>query len=190
METPPHPYRFTPFEFWNAWIFQTLARGQSRHSALPCPVPSPMSPPAPTLTTWTDWPGLPSPTLHMYVSSVSNVQMYVVIISSWCCKSRSGDIAHVAYVASVSDSCCKRLLKLFHLFSDVCCKRFDLDVAYVFTHMLQQYAPKYFIYFSLMLQKVFSCYLDVAYGVCWKYIFSMFHMLQFIWMLHTSSVPK
>jgi hypothetical protein len=26
--------------------------------------------------------------------------------------------------------------KLFHLFPDVCCKHFDLDVAYVFTHML------------------------------------------------------
>ena len=38
-----------------------------------------------------------------------------------------------------------------------------------FSHMLQQYVPKYFICFSLLLQQVFSCcklqefYLDVAY---------------------------
>ena len=100
------------------------------------------------------------------------------------------------YVASVSEACCKSLFKMFHLFPDVCCNHFDLDVAYVFTHILQQYIPKYFICFSLLLQQVFSCckcfYLDGA------YIFT--HMLQvyvlnvspvldicckcFIWMLH------
>jgi hypothetical protein len=47
-----------------------------------------------------------------------------------------GDVAHVAYVASVSEACCRHLFKLFHLFPDVCCKCFDLDVAYVFTHIL------------------------------------------------------
>jgi hypothetical protein len=37
----------------------------------------------------------------------------------------------VAYAASVSEACCKHLFKVFHLFSDVCCKRLDLDIAYV-----------------------------------------------------------
>ena len=54
-------------------------------------------------------------------------------------------------VASVSEGCCKRLFKMFHLFLDVCCNRFDLDVAYVFKDMLQQYVPKCFICFSLLL---------------------------------------
>jgi hypothetical protein len=66
---------------------------------------------------------------------------------------------HVASVCSKSFIC----------FPDVCCKHFDLNVAFVFTYMLQQYTPKYFICFSLLLQQVFSCcklqvfYLDVAY---------------------------
>jgi hypothetical protein len=87
----------------------------------------------------------------------------------------------------------KGLFELFHLFLDICCKRFDLDVAYVFTHMLQQCVSKCFIYFSLLLQQVFSCcklqvlYLDVA------YVFT--HMLQSVYsrcfvcfrhMLHSS----
>jgi hypothetical protein len=38
----------------------------------------------------------------------------------------------VAYVASVSEACCKRLLKMFQVFL--------FDVAYV-SHMLQEYAP-------------------------------------------------
>jgi hypothetical protein len=51
------------------------------------------------------------------------------------------------------------MLQLFHMdvafvrivssFPDVCCKRFDLDVAYIFTHMLQQRVLKYFICFNL-----------------------------------------
>jgi hypothetical protein len=53
------------------------------------------------------------------------------------------DIAHVAIVIHV---CCKLLLSMFHLFfSDVCCKCVYLDVAYVFTCMIQMF------------------YLDVAY---------------------------
>jgi hypothetical protein len=64
------------------------------------------------------------------------------------------DVAHVAYVASVLDECCKR---------------FDLDVA---LHILHTYVAricsKCFIYFSFMLQQVFSCcnlqvfYLDIV----------------------------
>jgi hypothetical protein len=47
----------------------------------------------------------------------------------------------VACIASVKEACCKRLVRMFHMFLDVCCKRFHLDI-------------------SCMLQ-VF--YLDVAY---------------------------
>jgi hypothetical protein len=77
-------------------------------------------------------------------------QMYVVINSIFMLQKRSRDVAHVAYIASVSDACCKRLFKMFYLFPDICCNRFYLDIAYV-SHMLQQNVPKYFSCFSLML---------------------------------------
>jgi hypothetical protein len=60
---------------------------------------------------------------------------HVAIVLYGCCKSKSEDVALVAYVTSVSEASCKRLFKLFHLFLDVCCKYFDLDVACVFTYM-------------------------------------------------------
>jgi hypothetical protein len=41
------------------------------------------------------------------------------------------DVAHVIYVANVSDEYCKRLFKIFHLFQTYICKHFGLDVAYV-----------------------------------------------------------
>jgi hypothetical protein len=43
------------------------------------------------------------------------------------------DVAKVDWdVASVSEACCKRLFKMFHLFSNVCLQAFFyLDVAYV-----------------------------------------------------------
>ena len=58
----------------------------------------------------------------------------------------------------------------------LCCKRFYLDVAYVFTHMLQQYVPKYFICFSLLLQQVFSCCKLQVFNLDSAYVFT--HMLQ------------
>jgi hypothetical protein len=58
-------------------------------------------------------------------------QIYFAIVWTWCCKSRLRDVAHVAYVANVSEAYCKCLFKMFHLFSDVCCNRFWYDVAYV-----------------------------------------------------------
>jgi hypothetical protein len=102
--------------------------------------------------------------------------MYVAIISYGYCKvdRRMLHMLHMLqvfqrHVASV-------YLKMFHLFSDVCCNRFNLDVAYVFTHMLQQYVLKYFICFSLLLQQVFSyCKLQVFYPDV-TYVFT--HMLQ------------
>jgi hypothetical protein len=121
-------------------------------------------------------------------------QRHIAIVSYGCCKSRSRD------VASVSEACCQRLFKLFHLFLDVCCRRFDLDVAYVFTHILQQYVPKCFICFSLLLQVFSYCKLQV-FNLDVAYVFT--HMLQvyvlnvspvsnvcsrcFIWMLHSYS---
>jgi hypothetical protein len=53
----------------------------------------------------------------------------------------------VTFVASVSKTCRKLLFKMFHLFINVCCKCFGLDVAYV-SHI----CSKYFSHFSLMLQ--------------------------------------
>jgi hypothetical protein len=34
------------------------------------------------------------------------------------------DVAHIVYVASVSEACCKRLFKIFHMFPDVRCNSF------------------------------------------------------------------
>ena len=86
-------------------------------------------------------------------------QRHVAIVSYGCYENRSMDVAHVV---SVSEACCKRLFKRFHLFLDICCKRFDLDVAYVFTHMLQQYVLKCFICFSLLLRVSSVFMLQVA----------------------------
>jgi hypothetical protein len=74
----------------------------------------------------------------------------------------------VAHVGIVSDECCKHLFKIFQLF--------QIYVACVLIwmlHMFHAYVARVcsncFIYFSLMLQQVFSyCklqvfYLDVAY---------------------------
>jgi len=59
------------------------------------------------------------------------------------------DVAHVVYVASVSEVCCKSLFKMFLLFqSYIAASVFMLQVASVlsgccicFTHMLQVYVP-------------------------------------------------
>jgi hypothetical protein len=97
-------------------------------------------------------------------------QRYVVVVSYGYCKSRSGD---VAYIASVSEACCKRLFKTFHLFLDVRCNHFYLDIAYVFTHMLKQYVLNVSAISVLCCSKCFFMlqlfYLDVAY---------VSHMLQ------------
>ena len=79
-------------------------------------------------------------------------------------------------VASVSEGCCKRLFKMFHLFLDVCCNRFDLDVAYVFTHMLQKYVPKCFICFSLSI--VASVFMLQVTSVLSRYSICFLHKLQ------------
>ena len=48
----------------------------------------------------------------------------------------------VAYVAMVVHIRCKRLSPMFHLcFWTYCCKCFYMDVAYIFTHMLQVFYP-------------------------------------------------
>jgi hypothetical protein len=57
-------------------------------------------------------------------------QRHVVSASYGCCKVNS-DVAHVAYITSVSDECCKRLCKNVSSVLNVCCKCFDLDVLYV-----------------------------------------------------------
>jgi hypothetical protein len=84
------------------------------------------------------------------------------------------DVAHVAYVASVSDEYCKFVL-------DVRCKRFFyLDVALFHTYVARV-CSKYFICSNLILQQVFSCYklqifypVIVAIYVCCKCMFQIF----------------
>jgi hypothetical protein len=76
------------------------------------------------------------------------------------------DVAHVVMVIHV---CCKLLFSRFHLFfSDECCKCVYLDIAYVFTHMMQMF------------------YLDVAYVYngfkcfckCFRHMFQMFYLFS------------
>jgi hypothetical protein len=76
------------------------------------------------------------------------------------------DVTHVPYVASIPEECYKRLFKIFYLCLHVCCKRFDLDVAYVshicFNIMLQMFhlfQPS--VAASVFMLQVF--YPDVAY---------------------------
>jgi hypothetical protein len=72
----------------------------------------------------------------------------------------------VRYIASVSETCCRRLFKVFHLFLDVCCKRFDLDVAYVL-HICCKSTFKIFqLFHSYVAVSVFMLqmfYVNVAY---------------------------
>ena len=67
--------------------------------------------------------------LHMF----QWLYTYAVRVCSKCfiCFRRMLQVFYldVAFVANVSEACCKRLFKLFDLFLDVCCKYFDLDVA-------------------------------------------------------------
>jgi energy-converting hydrogenase Eha subunit C len=69
-------------------------------------------------------PGLSLPLLQMYVSSVLDVIRGMLQVFYM-------DIAKVdrdvAYVASVSEACCKRLFKMFHLVASF----FYLDIAHV-----------------------------------------------------------
>jgi hypothetical protein len=85
----------------------------------------------------------------MYVSIILDVSVAFAVVLFGCSKSRSGDVAHVAYVVSVSEACCKRLFKLFHLFLDICCKHFDLDVVYVFFEQTEGRDSPPTIYFKL-----------------------------------------
>ena len=72
------------------------------------------------------------------------------------------DVAHVAMVVHV---CCKLLFLMFHLFfSNICCTCVYLDVAYVFTHMMQVfYLDIAYVYNSFKcLSGVFASVSDVC----------------------------
>jgi hypothetical protein len=80
------------------------------------------------------------------------------------------DVAYVVYVASVSETCCKCLFKMFHLFqkyvasvliwmfayvssvSDVCCKCFIWICCVCYNDYVASICSKYFICFSCILQ--------------------------------------
>ena len=73
----------------------------------------------------------------------------------------------VAYVAMVVHVCCKLLFSMFHLFcSDACCKCGSLDVAYVFTHLLQVFYQDV-AYVCNGFQVFFSVFTSVS-DACFK----------------------
>jgi hypothetical protein len=141
------------------------------------------SPPAPTPTAGIDWPNLPSPMLHTYVSSVLDVSFVYCNYFILMCKRRSEDVAHVVYVAGVSEAYCKRLFKMFHLFTDVCCNLFLSGCCICFTHMLQQYVSNVLVVSVLCCSKWFrvaSC--KSGCFVCLRHmcncVFQIFHLLS------------
>jgi len=80
--------------------------------------------------------------------------MYIAVVSCGCCKSRLGDVAHIAYVAIVSEAYCKRIFRVFQMFQRYVSSMFS-------GRMLQVCLSGRCIYFTHTLH-VF--YLDVAYG--------------------------
>jgi hypothetical protein len=78
------------------------------------------------------------------------------------------DVSYVAMVVHV----CKRLFTMFHLcFSDVCCECVYLDVAYVFTHMLQMF------YLNVVhVCDWFQVCFQVFFYKCFKSMFQVFHL--------------
>jgi hypothetical protein len=94
--------------------------------------------------------------------------MHVAIVSYGCCKSRSWD---VTYVASVSKACCKHLFKIFHLFPDVCCNRFQTYIAYVSVLCCSKC-------FHGASCKCFIWMLHMFSHTCCKCMFQIFHLFQ------------
>jgi hypothetical protein len=91
------------------------------------------------------------------------------------------DVACTASVLSISDTCCKRLFKVFHLF--------QTHVASVLIWMLHMFPHICCNNMLQMFQLFHSCvsifmlqvfYLDVPYisQICCKCIFQMFHLFQ------------
>jgi hypothetical protein len=92
----------------------------------------------------------------------------------------------VAYVANVSEACCKRLCKMFHMFSEcMFASVFYLDGA-CFSHMLQEYVPMVSVVSILCCSECFYVcklqvfYLDVAFmfHTCFKSMFKIFYLLH------------
>ena len=87
-------------------------------------------------------------------------QMHVAFVSYGCCKSRSGDVAHVVYVAIICFECFRCI---FHLCLSGLMLQLCLSGCCIcFTHTLHAF------------------YLDVAYGcngfqVCFRCVFQVFH---------------
>jgi hypothetical protein len=54
--------------------------------------------------------------LHTYVSSVLDIFSGMLQLFYMDIEKVDGDVARVAYVASVSETCCKSLFKMFDLF--------------------------------------------------------------------------
>jgi hypothetical protein len=84
----------------------------------------------------------------------------------------------VAYVASVSEACCKRLFKMFHLFLDIFMQAFFIWMLHMF-HTWKKYVLIASVV-SVLCCKFLVFYPYVAYvsNTYFKCIFQMFHLLQ------------
>jgi hypothetical protein len=91
-------------------------------------------------------------------------------------KVERGIVAYVAYVTSVSETCCKRLFKMFYLFLDVCCNSFLSEGYICFTHILQQYVPNVLVVSVLCYSKWFhvaSCVIILMFHVLYTHVASV-----------------
>ena len=122
---------------------------------MPLPVPGSLSPPV----------------LQLYVSGVSEVCCICFI---GCCKSRSWDVAHVAYVAIVFRACCNSMFRVFQMFQ-----------IYVLSVFIQMHVAIVFIWMLHMLHVFYSdiCvwlqWFSSVFQGCFSSVFrSMFQVFQ------------
>jgi hypothetical protein len=93
-------------------------------------------------------PDLPSHMLQVYVSSVFRYFRCMLQVFRMVAAKVYRD---VAYVASVSESCCKRLFKIFHLFQTYVASIF-IWMLHMFHNYVARVCSKCFRCFNLMLQ--------------------------------------
>jgi hypothetical protein len=150
-------------------------------------------------------PGSLSPHMFAYVC-FQVFRMYILFVSYGCCKSRSGDVAHVSYVTIVSEAYCKHMLRVFQMFQRYVLSVFSgRIVASVFIwmlHMFHTYVACVLFGCLRTVVMVFKCFQVFFFQVFQKHILSVStafrHMLQLLyldvskvdWVLHLSSPPS
>jgi hypothetical protein len=112
----------------------------------------------------------------MYVSNVSDVIKVMLQVFRMDVAKLDRD---VVYVASVSEACCNRSLKMFSSVFRRMLLAFLSGCCTCFTHMLQEYVRNVSA-ISVLYCKLQMFYLDVAYvsHICCTYMSQMFHLLQ------------